>query len=310
MLLLPLSLIVIGLAILERVIFAKGNRNLDKVRGLIGILMVFLLFVISYFITDTNEGIIYVFLSMFTYLFIGIVQDRFNVEGPKYLVLIIGLPIMALLFIKSIQNMINDLYHILLLLIITNTILSFPLKKERDKRELLALGIGILGAMAIFFSYTKFTDPGFILMKQEMVAQEYLREELGLDGFDVYTISTSIISLRGEEKIVGAYDDTGRNIKLVYKNNKIIDWTEEEQSESYNSNEEGRSFTLDATSQTEAEETVVNNFLYTITRDYDGWSEILADIEPHRILIENEKENFNNGIFIKSYTIHRIITVP
>ncbi|WP_148865617.1 hypothetical protein [Thermosediminibacter litoriperuensis] len=57
------------------------------------------------------------------------------------------------------------------------------------------------------------------------------------------------------------------------------------------------------------EETVMKEFLYTITAEFDAMSDILADIEPHRISIENEKKLFEDDIYIQSYIIHEISTL-
>jgi hypothetical protein len=57
------------------------------------------------------------------------------------------------------------------------------------------------------------------------------------------------------------------------------------------------------------EEIVLRNFLYTITAEFDKKYAILADIESHVISIENEKRLFQEGVFVQSYIIHRIITL-
>ncbi|NLI89919.1 MAG: hypothetical protein GX366_05880 [Epulopiscium sp.] len=58
-----------------------------------------------------------------------------------------------------------------------------------------------------------------------------------------------------------------------------------------------------------AEEIVVNNFLYSIEGDFNAMSDILAGIETHKISIKNEEKHFNEGIYMKSYTIHKITTL-
>lgn len=74
-------------------------------------------------------------------------------------------------------------------------------------------------------------------------------------------------------------------------------------------NVDGRTFKLEDMPKNIAEEIVVNNFLYSTVADFDNMSDILADIESHRISIENEEKNFNDGLYIKSYTIHEISTL-
>lgn len=74
-------------------------------------------------------------------------------------------------------------------------------------------------------------------------------------------------------------------------------------------NADGRIFKLEDTPKNMAEEAVVNNFLYSITADFNGMSDILARIESYKISIKNEEKNFNEGLYIKSYIIHEITTL-
>lgn len=74
-------------------------------------------------------------------------------------------------------------------------------------------------------------------------------------------------------------------------------------------NADGRIFKLEDTPKNMAEETVVNNFLYSITADFNGMSDILAEIESYKISIKNEEKNFNEGLYMKSYIIHEISTL-
>lgn len=70
-----------------------------------------------------------------------------------------------------------------------------------------------------------------------------------------------------------------------------------------------RVFKLEDIPENMAEEIVINNFLYSITADFDNMSDIVADIEPHKISIENAEKNFNDGIYIQSYIIHEVSTL-
>ena len=74
-------------------------------------------------------------------------------------------------------------------------------------------------------------------------------------------------------------------------------------------NMDDRTFILEDTPKNMAEETVVNNFLYSITADFNGLSDVLAELEPYKISIKNEEKNFNDGLYMKSYIIHEIITL-
>ncbi|HZK02117.1 MAG TPA: hypothetical protein VFC96_04555 [Anaerovoracaceae bacterium] len=70
-----------------------------------------------------------------------------------------------------------------------------------------------------------------------------------------------------------------------------------------------RSFFLEDLPKSEAEEIVVLDFLYTITADFDSKYNILADIEPHKISIENQKKQFDRGVYTKNITVHQISTL-
>lgn len=74
-------------------------------------------------------------------------------------------------------------------------------------------------------------------------------------------------------------------------------------------NVDGRIFKLEDTPKNMAEETVVNNFLYSITADFNSMSDTLAELESHKISIENEEKNFNEGLYMKSHIIHKISTL-
>ncbi len=70
-----------------------------------------------------------------------------------------------------------------------------------------------------------------------------------------------------------------------------------------------RIFKLEDMPKNMAEEIVVNSFLYSITANFNGMSDILSKIEAHKISIKNEEKNFNEGLYIKSYTIHKITSL-
>lgn len=74
-------------------------------------------------------------------------------------------------------------------------------------------------------------------------------------------------------------------------------------------NLDDRSFILEDIPKSIEEETVVKDFLYTISGDFDLKSNILADIVPHQISIESQKKNLNEGVYIKSFEIHKITTL-
>lgn len=224
MIVLILSIILIGLAGLERSIYIKKNKGLDKVRLFIGVLITCLLFLISYIITDTAIGVLYVFLSTITFILISIVNDRSNVEWLKYSSYVVGLPFMVYLLIKAIQNMLIHPQFFLLLLLVINTILCFTFKRKGSVKENIALAIGIVIAATFMFSYYKLSgSEGRIMVKQELVAQKYLEEELDMHGLEVYS-DNFFGSIRGQETKVKAYDSSGTFILMTYNNNKIVSY--------------------------------------------------------------------------------------
>ena len=58
-----------------------------------------------------------------------------------------------------------------------------------------------------------------------------------------------------------------------------------------------------------AEEVIAMDFLYSITGEIDKKYNILADIEPHSISIENEKIHFTEGRSMRTYIIHKFTTL-
>ena len=217
-------ILLIGLVILERTLYIKSNNIWHKMRLLIGILITSLLFSISYFITDSTIGMLYVFLSISTVLLIGIVNYRSNIEWVKYTSYIIGLPAMVYLLIKAIQNMLISPQYIFLLLLVINSILSYPYKRIGTKKETISLIVGVVMAATLMFSYYKLSDlEDRIMLKQELVAKRYLEEELGTYGLFIYT-NTSSIKLRGEDITVKAYNPSGISIIMTYKNGRIISY--------------------------------------------------------------------------------------
>ncbi|WP_051280079.1 hypothetical protein [Anaerovorax odorimutans] len=70
-----------------------------------------------------------------------------------------------------------------------------------------------------------------------------------------------------------------------------------------------RNFVLEDIPENLAEETIAKDFLYTITGEFDKKAEIIADTEEYSFSIENEKKQFENEEFPKSYIIHNISTL-
>lgn len=69
---------------------------------------------------------------------------------------------------------------------------------------------------------------------------------------------------------------------------------------------DGRSLLLEDVPGSAAEEAVILDYTYTIKAEFEKKRDILADIEPHAISIENERANFEADVYIQSFVIHQI----
>lgn len=224
MIILIFSVILIFLAGIERFIYVKKDKRWDKVRLIIGILMAIFLFLISYYITDAAISLFYVFSSFIIFISISIIVYRSNNTTIKYLSYIIGFPLMTYSLIKATQNMIISLEYIFLILFTINCVLSYPYKQKQTTKENISLAIGAVMTMLVIFSYYKLSGYGNrIMLKQELVAQKYLEEELGINGLDIYSDSLDM-SLRGEEIKIRAYNSSGTYITMIYRNNEIVSY--------------------------------------------------------------------------------------
>lgn len=70
---------------------------------------------------------------------------------------------------------------------------------------------------------------------------------------------------------------------------------------------DGRSFKLEDIPESIVEETVVNDFKYSIEGDFKKLADIISD--DHKISLRNEEEQFKEGLSMQSYTIHEISTL-
>lgn len=84
--------------------------------------------------------------------------------------------------------------------------------------------MGIVIVVIFMLSYYKLsTSESRMMTKEELVAQKYLEEKLGIDLLDVY-IDNFSGSLRGEDTKVKAINQSGNFIIMIYINNKIISY--------------------------------------------------------------------------------------
>lgn len=203
MLLLILSFILIALSVAERFVFIKKDKSWNRLRLLIGLMMILVLFLISYFI-------------------MGIIDSRSDVENLKCIGNLVGLPIMVLLFIKMRQQLLIDFQYIIIITILVNAILAYSYKRKRTKKENISFAIGVFLVIIMMYSYFNLTDiEDRLKLKQVSVAEKYLEEELNIQGGYIYMRSFDG-RLRGEESIVRAYDEEGNTILMTYRNNKIV----------------------------------------------------------------------------------------
>lgn len=226
MVILVLSLILVGLSILERVIHIKKGKDWDIIRLFIGVLIIITLFLISYFATDTTSGLLYVFFTMCIYLLLAIINRRCHQNWIKNFLSIVDIPLFVYLLLSIIQNILIDFKIIILLLFLIKSIFAYPYKNKNkhDMRQNISFLVGIPIGIAIILFYYKPSDFGTrIMVKQEIVAQKFLEEELGLYGLDIY-VDYFNRNLRGEDTVVRAYNSSGISVILIYRNNVIISY--------------------------------------------------------------------------------------
>lgn len=214
-----LAVIAVVLSILERLIYLRKNKEWNKVRLFVGVSIASSLYLISYYVTDTVMSSFYVFLLIFSIVLVGIINRRMNIDGLVYPTFIVGIPAMIYLSLKAISSMLVFPGIIIVLLFIIDGILSYPYSKVKTMNTYIALGIGLVLGVIVIFYYNKLPGAGDgIMLRQEVVAQEFLKEELEIEDFFVELYDGR---LRGDESIVLAYDSSGNIIKMVYKKNQI-----------------------------------------------------------------------------------------
>lgn len=224
MVILILSLILIGLAILERVVQIKKSENWDIVRLFIGVLIIGSLFLIAYFVTDTIIGLLYVFFTICIYFLLAVVNNRCHGNWINNLLFILGIPLLVYLLFNTFHNILIDFNAVILPILLTGIVLSYPYKKKHNVGEYISFIVGFAIAIALFFFYYKPTDfKTRIMVKQEIVAQNFLEEELCLYGLSIY-VDYLDRNLRGEDTIVRAYNSSGNSITMIYRNNTIISY--------------------------------------------------------------------------------------
>ena len=219
-----LALIAIALASLERFLYIKKgeNENFNKIRLFIRVLILGLLFLISYYVTDTANGLVYVFLSMGIFFIVGRFNDKKGIGSFKYLITVVEIFLGVYLFIKANQNILVSMNYIIIIVFTVTAILSNSSNQKPNFKQILVSIISIIIIFGIIFAYHKL--PGskdIFVVKKERVAQQFIKEELKLSGFDIYP-DIFDRALRGQEAQIRAYDPSETRINMVYKNGKII----------------------------------------------------------------------------------------
>lgn len=225
-----LIILSLSLAILERVIYAKKNRDINsvwnKVRASIGVGITLLLLLISYFITDTNIGMIYVFIFIFIYPLIWVIDDRSNIDWVKNAFNLLGFPFMMIFIIVFFKHSLINPQYITIFSLIMGSILKHGYENKgigsiKENKYLIA---GILISALLIFSYYKSTDPETNLkLKTVGVAEKFLEEELDIRDTLVYPDYNG--GLRGKPIELSSYDEKRKTtIIMIYKNSKIISY--------------------------------------------------------------------------------------
>lgn len=221
MVILLLSIILIGLAIIDKVVHSKKSRNWNIVRLCIRLLIISSLFLIAYYVTDTISGLLYVFFSICGYLIISVINNRSIKIWINNLVIILGFPLLTCLFFNAFHNTLISFSAIMLPIILTGVVLSYPYEYKFNVSKIISIIVGIGIAIVLVFFYYKTTDVDTRKMyKQEIIAQDFLEEELGLKKFRIHTER----KLRGEDTRIRAYNSSGTSVTMIYKNNKIISY--------------------------------------------------------------------------------------
>ena len=221
-----LGIAVIISAIAERILSIKKS-NYSNIIIILRILIVVLLFSISYFITDTWSGWVYVIMVSGMSVFLVRVIHSKHLEPVKYFIFILAPPVIAYLIVRSYQNILIDFNFFLILIISLRLIYAYP-QIQNSRKQNIALGLGIAMAISfIFIYYNPYDEETDVLRKQEIVAKEFLEEELGLYGLEIYA-RLGYNNIRSRETNVVAFDSSGNiNISMIYKNNRIISYQEE-----------------------------------------------------------------------------------
>jgi len=227
--LLAISIIVVIAIMTERIIYGMKERgddrtSLDRIVKMIYGGVTITLLLLSYLMTDTWIGIVYV-IGFFVLVFIFFHSDTVIMnKGVLKGIRIIGFPIMILMIVFSSRFIVADIFILVIMGLSINHLTIFG-AKSISKRAAKSLTSGYIGGLILatfVFLYLLFGTEGSFMTKQEIVAREYIQNELNIDVIKV----DSVRGIRGQEtEVVAYYNGMSSQIVMVYKNGRIIEGT-------------------------------------------------------------------------------------
>lgn len=222
------SIILIILAILERKIFKERKNKTDKSKKelkVIYTLIYLTLFIISYFSAATTKGVIFLFIYLSLFLLTGIIPKYIKDRNTYIIVDLVILILIILFFFLSLKYILIDLGILNLTCIILLSILNSKEFRRPMKDNITPIVIGIVILIIIYIpNKDKLNDR--IYSRQELVAKEYLKENLNIDA-DVYRDNFLGDTKGKNSPLTAYYKDKDRDeiiaYKLIYKNDEIIE---------------------------------------------------------------------------------------
>lgn len=222
--------LILTLAIVAAVGFLRflniKNKNMYyKLRPLIYILILGIVFLISYFMTDTNIGTFYIFIMNAIIVLMVISDMRSDNKRLRYFSYIVGIPVLFLLSIMNYKYIVFYPRYILPLLIIV----FFLAPKSKDMRKYSkgekTAFIGVIAGLIIFTTiYSKISGSGLNLkMKPERVAQSYIAKYIDEEEWKIIMVSPNG-RIRGENIDIIAIGPSEKSITMVYKNSEIVSY--------------------------------------------------------------------------------------
>ncbi len=217
-----LSLLAIILAILERYFFLKRKDIWDRHKLLLAACFIFVLLLISYFVTDTLLGLVNILVLSLSFSLLSFLKQLKNNEKNRMLAYIVGFPLITLLMISSIRNSLINFRFLYILILILNVISRYPNNEENNKKVTISLIAGGIISLGIIFALSKGPKADYILLsRQEIVAKDYVEEKYGDSDSYVYLTWTDI-NLRGKDIEIRAFGTNNISLQMIYNKGEII----------------------------------------------------------------------------------------